>query len=227
MGEGENKHKHTKCTHVFDPVPRADPPLKIILILPQRAEVPPHQLCVSPHHEAPLPISSSSNGQGGEQMQTHQTHSCSQSRTARGPPPQKLSSSSHSGLRCHLTNHPRHEAHLPKEAPGAASPRECCHHPRRRRRHRCLLHRRCLAAAAAATNLGAVPRRGHPRRVTHVWLVAISLPPPTMEDCPPTNHKIGASLIQLIHLFRKWYRLNDCCWREKVHSCDGRLLLLL
>ncbi len=36
----------------------------------------------------PLPISSSSNGQGGERTQTHKTHSRSWSRTARGPPPQ-------------------------------------------------------------------------------------------------------------------------------------------
>ncbi len=26
-----------------------------------------------------------------------------------------------------------------------------------------------------------------------LWLVAISLPPPAMEDCPPANCKIGAS----------------------------------
>jgi hypothetical protein len=61
-----------------------------------------------------------------------------------------------------------------------------------------------------------------------LWLVAISLPPLAIEDCSPTNRKIGASQIRLIHLFWKWYRRNDCCWRVKAHSwCDGQPLLLL
>ncbi len=65
-----------------------------------------------------------------------------------------------------------------------------------------------------------VPYHAAAIRITSgmLWLVAIFLPPPAMEVCSPTNRKIKASQIQLIHLFRKWYCRNDCCWRVKVHS---------
>ena len=106
--------------------------------------------------------------------------------------PQKSSSSSHSGLRCRLTDCPCHEAHLPEKVPSTASPRDVTV---------------TIAAAAAITFCAIVifpppplppipvPYHAAAIRITSrmLWLVAISLPPQAMEDCSPTNRKIGAS----------------------------------
>ena len=138
--------------------------------------------------------------------------------------PQKLSSSFHSGLRFRLTDCPRHEAHLPRRYPAPPPLR---------------IVTVTLAPTVAFCAVVVLPPPPPPIPVPYhagairvtprmLWLVAISLPPPTMEDCSPTNRKLGASQIQLIHLFRKWYCWNNCCWRVKVHSwCNGRPLLLL
>ena len=124
-------------------------------------------------------------------MQTHKTHQSSQSRTAQTSP-KKSSSSSHSGLRCRLTDRPCHEAHLPEEVPSTASPWDFA----------------VTIAAAAAIAFCAIvvlpppppppiplPYHAAAIRITSrmLWLVAISLPPPATEDRSPTNRKIGAS----------------------------------
>ncbi len=193
--------------------------------------MPPHRLRVSPHHEeAPLRISSSSDRQGGERMQTHQKHSRSWSRTVRGPPPQNCPHPLTAGWDAALpTTHVMRLICLrryPAPPPlGIAT---------------ITVAAAIAIAFCALVILPPLPLLPPPppipvpyhtaaiRVTTHMlWLVVISLPPPAMEDCSATNCKIGASQIQLIHLFRKWYRWNDCYWRVKVHSCGGRPLLLL
>ncbi len=81
--------------------------------------------------------------------------------------PQKLSSSSNSGLRCRLTDRPCHEAYLPEEVPSTASPRDrrghhsrrcrccllrhlsSCRRRRRRRQSRCRIMPRPSASCHA------------------------------------------------------------------------------